>query len=230
MLVTAGVIVFDKSGKKLRSFTNEQLSAPTGIAVDGSNIYVADYSNNTLLKFDKTGNLFKSVGQKGSGKGEFNGPAGVTVVGDEVIVCDFRNHRLQVFTSDLVFVRQFGSQGRGIGQFIGPFDVTHDEDGNLYITDSMNNRVQIFNTQGEFLRFLEAPGHITRPFGISFCHGVVYISQKEENGNVYVYHKNGDKICSIPCASGEGGFYGIAIDQDGFVYVCDNSNLQVVVL
>ena len=75
-----------------------------------------------------------------------------------------------------------------------------------------------------------APGHITSPGGISFCCGVVYVSQWKENGNVYVYHKNGNEICSIPCESGISGFWGIAIDQDGFVYMCDNSKKQVIVL
>ena len=76
MLVTAGnkVITFDKSGKELHSFTNKQLIEPTGVAVDGPNIYVADMSNDTLLKFDKTGQLLKSIGQKGSGEGEFESP------------------------------------------------------------------------------------------------------------------------------------------------------------
>ena len=81
MLVTAGneVITFDRCGNKLRSFTHKQLCNPTGIAVDGPNIYVADWNNLSLLK---TGKLMKSVGQKGSGEGEFDLPAGLTVVGD----------------------------------------------------------------------------------------------------------------------------------------------------
>ena len=40
--------------------------------MDGDNIYVTDYDNHCLLKFDKTGKLLKSVGQEGSGEGEFN--------------------------------------------------------------------------------------------------------------------------------------------------------------
>ena len=208
------------------------MSGPAGIAVDGSSIYVVDITNNTLLKFDKTGKLLKSVGQEGSGEGEFNNPLGVTVVGDEVIVCDISNHRLQVFTSDLVFVRQFGSLGRGNGWFDGPFDVIHDEDGNLYVTDYGNNRVQVFNTQGEFLRILVAPGRITKPAGISFSRNLVYISERDTKA-MYVYHKDGDEfeVCSIPYESGhEIGLWGIAVDQDGFIYVCDLDRNQIIVL
>lgn len=39
-----------------------------GVAVDGSNIYVTDTSNDALLKLDKTGKLLKLVGQKGRGE------------------------------------------------------------------------------------------------------------------------------------------------------------------
>ena len=225
-----GVIVFDKNGKRLHSFTNQHLSGPSGLAVDGSNIYVADFTNGSLLKFDKTGKLLKSVGQRGSGKGEFNDPFGVTVVNDKVIVCDMRNNRLQVFTSNLVFVRQFGSLGKGNGQFIGPFDVTHDEDGNLYVTDHGNGRVQVFNTQGKFLHILVTPGRVTKPNGTAFSRDLVYISQWIANGKLYAYHKNGDEVCSIPCESGEGGLWGIAVDQDGFIHVCDVERGQVIVL
>ena len=229
MLVTAAneVITFDGNGKKLRSFTNEQLISPTGLAVDGSNIYVTDFGNNTLLKFDESGQLLKSVGQKESGKGEFNKPAGMTVVGDEVIVCDAGNHRLQVFTFDLVFVRQFGSRGRGNGQFSVPWDVTHDEDGNLYVTDYGNNRVQVLDRHGKFLRALAAPGHITNPRGITFHQGLVYIIVSNPR-KLLVCHKNGKKAWSfqIPHGSDE---VGIGTDQDGFIYICRENKKEMVV-
>ena len=229
MVVTAGneIITFNKNGKKVYSFTHKQLSRPAGLVVDDSNIYVANTNNSSLLKFDKTGKLLKSVGQKGSGEGEFDHPFGTIVVGDEVIVCDVKNHRLQVFTSDLVFVRQFGSEGSANGQFETPCDVTHSEDGNLYVSDHGNDRIQVFDTQGKFLHTLVAPGCITNLAGITYHHGIVYISQEKENGKLYVYRTDGEEVCSIPCKNALGG---IAIDQDGFIYVCEFNKNQVVVI
>ena len=232
MLVTAGneVITFNRSGKKLCSFTHKKLTYPTGLAVHGPNIYVTDNTSNTLLKFDKTGKLLKSVGQKGSGKGEFDHPIGMSVVGDEVIVCDAGNCRLQVFTPDLVFVRQFGSEGSGYGQFAGPFDVTHDQDRNLYVTDWGNNRVQVFNTQGEFIRILVAPDHIIKPTGITCVQEVVYICQWIKNGKLRLYLKNGKAVCSIPYENDEGELWGIAVDQDGFIHVCSSINQHNLII
>jgi DNA-binding beta-propeller fold protein YncE len=221
------VVTFDRSGKKLHSFTNKQLIDPTGVAIDGSNIYVTDYEDNTLLKFNKTGKLLKSVGQKGSRQGEFEYPTGMTVVGGEVIVCDSDNSRLQVFTSDLVLVRQFGSKGSGNGQLFFPWDVTHDEDRNLYVTDYGNNRVQVFNINGKFLRIVVAPDRVTHPAGIAYHQGLLYISQWKKDRGLYVCHKNGEEGHSIQCDNGKGG---VAIDEDGFTYVCDDDKEVVVVI
>ena len=231
MLVAAGkeiVAYYDKSGKKLYSIASGALTNPNGLAVDKSSGYVTDSNNNSLMKFDKTGKLLKSIGQGGTGKGEFNCPCGLTVVGDEVIVCDINNHRLQVFTSDLVFVRQIGSYGSANGHFNSPFDITHDEDGNLYVTDYGNHRVQIFTIQGKFLRILVVQGHITNPTRITSDGNLMYITELKENGKLYIYHKNGDQVCSFPSGSTL-GLWGIAVDQDGFIYICDLNRHQVTI-
>ena len=51
-----------------------------------------------------------------------------------------------------------------------------------------------------------------------------------KNGKLYLYLKNGEAICSIPCSNDEGELRGIAVDQDGFIYVCSNTKRQVIVL
>jgi DNA-binding beta-propeller fold protein YncE len=227
-LVAAGkeITVFDRSGKKLYSISNERLTDPCGVAVSESGIFVVDHGNHSLLKFDKTGKLLKSIGERGSGKGNFDSPFGLTVVGDEVIVCDGFNNLLQVFTSDLVFVRQFGAGGTGNGQFVLPIDVTHDKDGrNLYISNYIRTPVQVFTMQGRYLRCLVAEGGITNPTGIATDGKLVYITQ--ENGLLHIYRKNGDKVCSFPTKS-RGTPCGVAVDQDGFIYVCDHDK-QVIV-
>ena len=179
---------------------------------------------------DKTGKLLKLVGQKGRGEGEFDRPLGLTIiVGDKVIVCDCDNHRLQVFTSDLVIVRQSGSPGSGNGQFQYPndIDITHDEDGNLYVTDYGNNCVQVLNFSGVFLRILVAPDHISEPVGITYYQGLLCISQWKQNKELYVCHKNGEEGCSIQCDNSIGC---VATNQDGFIYICNYEKYEVVVI
>ena len=134
-----------------------------------------------------------------------------------------------MFTTDLVFVRQIGSYGSGNGQFDGPFDISNDEEGNLYVTDAGNHRVQVFNTQGKFLRFLVNQGEISMPIGICISGELVFVSQEKKNGQLFLYHKNGHNVCShkFPCESGINGIYGVAIDQDGFIYACNFDKYEV---
>ena len=228
IVVTAGkeIVVFDRSGKKVYSISNEKLIEPYGVAVSEAGIFVTDYGNHSLLKFNKTGKLLKSVGEYGSGKGQFSCPYGLTVAGDEVIVCDGINCRLKVFNSDLVFVRQIGSWGYGNGQFMLPIGVTCDKDRkNLYICDFGNNCIQVFTMQGIYLHYLVAKGGIIDPTGIATDGELVYIIQQE--GQLQIYRKNSDKVCSFPTKSGE--LRGVAVDQDGLIYVCDNGNNQVII-
>ena len=131
-----------------------------------------------------------------------------------------------MFTSDLVFVRQFGSLGFDNGQFMLPIDVTYDKDGrNLYVCDFSSNYVQVFTMQGKYLCSFVANGDITHPNGIATDGELVYITQR--SGLLHIYHKNGDKVCSFPTKSD--GLRGVAVDQDGFIYVRDHSNSHVII-
>ena len=228
------IAVFDKKGKKLRD-----IKMPTdlsGIAIyEDDNIYVTDHERHCLVKLNKAGEVLKTVGTRGSDHGAFNDPRGVAVIGDRVFVCDTQNHRLQVFTKErLEFVKTIGSQGQGDEQFIFPFDITQDELGNMYICDYGNNRVKLLNKQGEFqLSFSKkADGQLNGPSGVCVVDQFVYIV--EWGGHcVSVFSRDGQFVTSFgKGGKKEGEFYspfGICVDCDGFVYVCDHWNNRVQV-
>ena len=60
-----------------------------------------------------------------------------------VYVAEGGNHRISVFTTDGVFIRHIGHQGSGEGEFNNPYGITVDMLGNLYVSDTGNNRVVI---------------------------------------------------------------------------------------
>ena len=231
------IAVFDKKGKKLRD-----IKLPTdavdlnGIAIDkDDNIYVTDIRRHCLVKLNKAGKVLKTVGTRGSDHGAFNDPRGVAVIGDRVFVCDYNNHRLQVFTKErLEFVKTIGSRGQGDEQVIFPFDITQDELGNMYVCDYGNNRVKLLNKQGEFqLSFnKKANGQLNGPSGVCVVDQFVYVV--EFLGHcVSVFSRNGQFVTSFgKRGKKEGEFvlpYGICVDCDGFVYVCDKVNNRVQV-
>ncbi|MCK4471945.1 MAG: 6-bladed beta-propeller, partial [Anaerolineae bacterium] len=65
----------------------------------------------------------------------------------------------------------WGSQGKGQGQFQDPRGIAVDQDGNVYVADSGNNRIQVFDSSGKFLTQWggegDGPGQFKEPWGIA---------------------------------------------------------------
>jgi tripartite motif-containing protein 71 len=143
-----GMVTKDYSFKKWGSSgSGGQFNGPEGIAVDSlGNVYVTDYVNDLVQKFDSNGAFITKWGSSGSGDGQFNGPEGIaTDSSGNVYVTDFNNHRIQKFDSNGAFITKWGSWGLGEGKFNGPNYIAVDSLGNVYVTDYNNNRIQVFS-------------------------------------------------------------------------------------
>jgi len=128
-----------------------------GIVIDFSgNIYVADTNNNRIQVFDNSGTFLRKFGSYGTGDGQFSKPYGIVLdpLGN-IYVGDMSyntNSRIQIFNNAGNLLFKIDSYGTADGQFNGPKSVTLDSSGNIYVADSGNNRVQVFNKAGTFLR------------------------------------------------------------------------------
>ena len=71
------------------------------------------------------------------------------------MVCDHKNHRIQEFDLDGGFISSFGDIGTSHKQLNHPSDISIDSDGDIYIADWANNRVQIFDQTGNHLTELK---------------------------------------------------------------------------
>ena len=217
------VTVFDREGKKVRTTKSE--TRLTGVAVDeDDNIYVSD-NGNSVFKFSKEGKFMKVVGQKGIQPGEFTGPSLIKVINDKLYVCDRGNHRVHILNTKLEYVDSFGCYGDGNGQFNRPNGIAQDGAGNLYVADTCNDCVQVFDCKGQFLSTFSKKGaastkHLNRPYGI--CVGpdqFVYVCNNR-NKCVSVFNTSGEFVTSF------GQIFnpiGIVIDDDGFVCVCNHA-------
>src|SRR2546425_927986 len=89
-------------------------------------------------------------------------------------------------SKEYVFVRKWGSNGTGDGQFFSPNGIAIDLAGNVYVVDSVNNRVQKFDSNGNFITKWGSTGTGDGQF-VCDCHIAV-----DSPGNVYV-DENGNK-------------------------------------
>ncbi len=147
------VLEFDPDGALVRTIGAEAgLSFPNGVAVDGAgNVYVTDSNNGRLLVFDADGNVAASIG-RGVGDGDLGLPRGIAVDGQgRVYVADSSGHAVFVYAAlqpgadNLDYLGSFGAQGVGNGQFEYPNGLAVDGRGRIYVTDSANNRVQVWS-------------------------------------------------------------------------------------
>ena len=211
------VTVFDREDKKVQTVTSEKFSYPAGVAVDqDDNIYVSDYGNSSILKFNKEGKLMKVVGQKGTQPGEFSDPSLIKVINDKLYVCDRGNYRVQILNTELEYLDTFGCYGDGDSQFKRPNGIARDEIGNLYVSDSYNNRVQVFDCKGQFLSAFRTSKPLNLPCGISVSSDQLVYVCDNMNKCVSVFKMSGEFVTSFGQFSNP---VGIAVDDDGFVYV-----------
>ena len=133
-----------------------QFNTPSGISVDFSGgetvVYVTDSGNNRVQEFSRDGTFITKWGSSGSGNGQFNmfhRPSGIAVDSSgperDVYVTDPGTYRVQKFSSDGTFITNLGSFGSFDGEFTNPMGVALDSAGNMYVSDTSNNNVQVFH-------------------------------------------------------------------------------------
>jgi len=194
------IVVFDQEGNFLRAFGDRQiLNRPSGVAVspDGSKAYVidtggVDTQDHHLYIFDAhSGDLLKTIGNRGKEEGDFNLALQVSTAPDgTVYVTDSGNFRVQAFNADGSFKMAFGKVGRKVGNFARPTGIATDAAGNVYIVDAAFGNFQIFNDKAELLMFIgerseqPMPGRYMLPKGIDV----------DEDGRIYMVDQFFNKV------------------------------------
>ncbi len=147
-----------KSGVLLESWGDDLFIMPHGLYVDHeNNIWVTDIALNQIFKFNKHGDLMMTLGVAkvaGDDTAHFNRPTDVVVATDgSIYISDgYLNSRVIKFSINGEFILQWGSKGNESGQFDVPHGIALDKNGNVYVADRNNNRIQKFDSEGNFLQ------------------------------------------------------------------------------
>ncbi|MGQ9627395.1 MAG: flippase activity-associated protein Agl23 [Anaerolineae bacterium] len=243
-----------------------QFADPRGLAIDAEgNLYVADSHNHRIQKFSPNGRSLAQWGSRCElyspektgcfdpdgegplelGDGQFSEPWGVAVDREGyVYVADTWNHRIQKFDSEGRFLVKWGTfgntQGKAEGMpglFWGPRDIAFDAQGNLYVTDTGNKRVQIFTPEGQFLRQWGGGGilngQMDEPVGIDIDQeGNIYVADTWNN-RVQKFDGDLQFLARWPIEGWESQSVVnkpyLALDQKANVYVTDPENHRVLV-
>lgn len=169
-----------------------EFNAPGGVAVaDDGGMYVADFYNQRIQKLDSKGRFIRQWGETGKvgiGAGRFNYPTDVAIAADGTLyVADGYNDRIQVFDANGEFIRKWG--GPLAMNIFGPFNgwfatatsVAIGPEGNIFVADFYNDRIQKFAPDGTFLTAFgetgTGPGQFSHPIAVAVAEdGTVFVA------------------------------------------------------
>ncbi len=135
------------------------------IAIAGDDaVLVTDLEGGGVLRYDASGRQGQEYTLSES-SGAFR-PAASLSVGDEVWVSNCAGHRIEIFDAQSGdHKRSIGERGSGPGQFAMPLGLALGPDGDVYVVDGLNNRVQVFGADGGWKRIIGRAGDRVGCFG-----------------------------------------------------------------
>jgi len=171
-------------------------------------------------------------GTPGSGLGQFNEPTSVAVdKNGNVYVADTNNNRIQKFDSNGTYLTQWGSNGTDPALFeharspMHPYGVAVDSSGNVYVSDTGNDRVLKFGSDGSSITKWggngNGDGQLRAPNGITVdSSGYIYVVDTGNN-RVQKFTPSGSYVAKWIGPQGTISLFGVAVDNSGAVYVTD---------
>lgn len=234
------ILILDKeNGKIIDSWGDNLFIMPHGLVVDKeNNIWVTDVGLNQIFKFSHNGKLLMKLGEakvSGNDSNHFNKPTDVAVSKDgSFYVSDgYGNSRIVKFSATGKYLFEWGKKGSQKGEFNIPHGITLDEHGNVYVADRENNRIQIFDSLGRFLKQWtdNSFGNIC---SVAFGKGKSKLFAIDDFTFLKVTHRGSDvfifdSLGNVQTRFGRSGLYDgsicwyhdIAIDNEENIYIGD---------
>jgi DNA-binding beta-propeller fold protein YncE len=234
------VFVFDPTRRAV-GFIGEKgagkIVKPVGVAVDDSGTaFVADATLKRVFGYGPDGELAIAIGHDG----ELQNPSGLAIDRErrQLYVADAKKHQVLCYSAaDGSFIRAIGKRGVEQGEFNFPTNLTVDRDGQLYVADTLNFRIQVFDAAGTFVKSIgsqgDGPGHLNRAKGVGVdSEGHIYVADTSFN-NFQIFDAEGRILLFVGATgTGPGEFLlpaGLFVDDEDRIYIADQGNARVQV-
>src|SRR5438128_9772516 len=152
-------------------------------------------------------------GSAGTDRSHFNLPTDVAFApnGDLYVSDGYGSARVVKFSRDGKYLLEWGTRGNGPGQFGLPHNVVVDAQGKVYVTDRDNQRIEVFDANGQFLSQWTGTGGVS---GLAITN-----DQRIWTGGV-LRDRDGNVLGQLP---GNPGGHGVAVTESGEVYIAQLS-------
>lgn len=232
--------VFDSSRSRYFSFPDKPMANfeyPVGVTADGDGrVYVSDSSTKLVHVFDSFGKKYLTS----IGKGELMRPTGLALrsASKELLVIDTLASEIVVFdTRDFKLKTRAGRNGGQRDALHYPTHIALAPDGDVYVTDALNFRIQILSADLGFQDYFgevgDGPGSFSRPKGVAVDseHNIYVVDALFDN--VQIFNRNGELLLAFGTAGHAAGEFwlpsDIFIDSNDRIYVSDSYNSRVQV-
>ena len=217
--------VLDQQGTVIRTIGTRgssgsgdgQFYSLLGVAVQGDVLYVADCNNHRVQKLATSGEFLSKFGTNGSGDGQLNYPRRICVdARGRIFVSEYNNKRVSVFEPCGAFAYHITHN-----TFSNPWGMAFDLAGNLHVVDQANHTVSIFTPEGKYISQYNSQA----PMGIAIDEEGYKFVGESYNSRLSILGPENNLVHTI---QGFNQVYGVAMDKDGYVYVCSYSTNQVL--
>jgi DNA-binding beta-propeller fold protein YncE len=235
---------FDPAGKFVRAFGDKMFTRSHGLKIDrDGNLWATDVGAHTVMKLNPAGEVLLTLGTKGEA-GEWNEAAGsrklnqpndiaIAANGDVFVAQGHTpgakgDARVLKFDRTGKFLKSWGGKGKEPGQFDVAHGIVIDPAGLLWVMDRENQRVEVFDQEGTFVREMKYKG---LPCSVAFGRNEAYMVNGFA-GQLLRLDLNG-KVLAATGKPGTGlGEFGeahfLAISPRGDLYVADSVNGALV--
>jgi len=210
-----------------------------GVSVDPwDNLWVTDCGRHIVMRFDPKGKLTLVLGvdgESGCDERHFSQPThAIAIPSGEIFVTDgYGNSRVVKLSAQGKFLKEWGSRGTEPGQFHTPHVIRLGPDGNLYVSDRENDRVQVFDQEGRHLQTWNGlhsmDGLAIAPDGRFYgCggvdHAIIQFGPGGKPEQVWADPARGDYPDRHLDPYPKNDYpHGISVDGDGFIYIAETT-------